>query len=81
VDYSDKKKFVLSWRRLYSVSLWEGESQCRRTEAKEQEVWRCCDCTNHKDVLIVYKDNEVLRNSWILDSGTLFSYLFKEIMV
>jgi hypothetical protein len=30
---------------------------------------------------MVYKGNEVLRNSWILDSGTLFSYLFKEIMV
>jgi len=29
---------VLSWKRLYSVSLWEEESQCRRTEAKEQEA-------------------------------------------
>jgi hypothetical protein len=29
---------VLSWKRLYSESLWEEKSQCRRTEAKEQEV-------------------------------------------
>ena len=29
---------VLSWKRVYSVSLWEEESQYRRTEAKEQEV-------------------------------------------
>jgi hypothetical protein len=39
VDYSDKKMlYYPELRRLYSVSLWEGESQCRRTEAKEQEV-------------------------------------------